>query len=91
MSLYAQCPECLQTMQVEWTHNGVMPVIHGVCCGWGHTFTKNDCADSAERMAELIDLRDLDAVVHLLGIEDSFGTAAERVREILAEIERGNP
>jgi len=41
-----------------------------------------------ERMMPLDDINNLDAVVHELGIEDSFETPAEAVRKLKAERDR---
>lgn len=49
MTLWTLCPECNEPMEVESTHNGVMPVLHGVHCGWGHSyFSIDDCHDTPE-------------------------------------------
>lgn len=38
----ARCPECSQTMEVEYVDNGVCMVWHGVHCGWGHVVSSGD-------------------------------------------------
>ena len=49
-----------------------------------------ECDNTGRRMVKmpLSDVNDLDAVVHVLGIEDSDTTPAEAVKELHAEIER---
>jgi hypothetical protein len=48
-AMWAPCPDCGEPMEVEWTHNGVMAVLHGVHCGWGQDgFHPDDCFESAK-------------------------------------------
>lgn len=48
MEIWICCEDCGEPVEAERTHNGVLPVLHYICCGWGHQAGPDDGFDTPE-------------------------------------------